>query len=79
MYTFCFEIGCDLPSDDEIKLIYSLLVAHSNSYRDRDEFMGDKWDENQGDTLKMSTLSNKKKCEENLKKPSLYLLIKLCL
>jgi hypothetical protein len=54
-------------------------VAHSKSYRGGDEFMGEKWDGNEGDSLNMSSVSYKKKHEERLKKPSLYLLIKLCL
>lgn len=54
-------------------------MAHSKSYRGGDDFMGEKWDGNEGDSLKMSTVSYKKKREDTLKKPSLFLLIKLCL
>ncbi len=68
-----------MPSEEEFKLIYSLLVAHSKACRGNDDFMDEKWDGNEGESIKMSTVSYNKQHQDTVRKPSLYLLIKLCL
>jgi hypothetical protein len=41
--------------------------------------MDEKCGNNEGESMKMSTVSYKKKQQDTVRKPSLYLLIKLCL